>query len=81
MNYFLHDKIKKSQTESANYLTNIGGKSMEKSNLEADLKAIKNEYFRNWKRNNPEKVKAINNRFWAKKLQEKNQNGGTQNGK
>ena len=54
---------------------------MEKSNLEADLKAIKNEYFRNWKRNNPEKVKAINNRFWAKKLQEKIQNGGMQNGK
>lgn len=53
---------------------------MESANLNNDLKAIRNEYFRNWKRNNPDKVKAINDRFWAKKLQEKKESGEMHNG-
>lgn len=41
------------------------------------LKLKRNEYFRNWRKNNPEKVKAINERFYAKayeKQQKENQN-------
>ena len=30
------------------------------------LRLKRNEYFRNWRKNNPEKVKAINERFYAK---------------
>ena len=36
--------------------------------------SIKKEYFRNWRKNNPEKIQKINERFWTKKLQEKEEN-------
>ncbi len=45
---------------------------MEKE-LSKDLqKKIKNEYFRNWRKQNPEKVQKINERFWRKKLEKQN---------
>lgn len=34
------------------------------------LRLKRNEYFRNWRKNNPEKVQKINERFWEKKLKE-----------
>lgn len=33
-------------------------------------KKIRNEYFRNWRKKNPEKVQKINQRFWKKKYEE-----------
>lgn len=35
------------------------------------FKSIKSEYFKNWRKNNPDKIQKINERFWTKKLQEK----------
>lgn len=32
-----------------------------------EIRATKNAYAREWRRNNPEKVKAIQERYWAKK--------------
>ena len=34
------------------------------------IRLMKNEYARNWRKQNPEKVKAIHERFWKKKLLE-----------
>lgn len=47
---------------------------MQTKNLNDELKSVKNEYFRNWRKANPTKVKKINERFWNKKLQEKKYN-------
>ena len=33
------------------------------------IKAEKREYFRNWRKNNPEKVKAAQERYWRRKLE------------
>ena len=32
-------------------------------------KEARKEYFRNWRKNNPDKVKAAQERFWARKAQ------------
>lgn len=39
------------------------------TNQEIDIaaRAEKNKYLREWRRKNPEKVKAAANRYWAKK--------------
>ncbi len=34
------------------------------------IRLIQNEYHRKWRKENPEKVQAINDRFWRKKLKE-----------
>lgn len=34
------------------------------------IRIIQNEYHRKWRKQNPEKVKVINERFWKKKLEE-----------
>lgn len=44
---------------------------MQTEKSKEELKSIKNEYFRNWRKANPTKVKEINERFWNKKLQQK----------
>lgn len=31
------------------------------------VKKLRNEYFRNWRKNNKDKVKAINQKYWKKK--------------
>lgn len=36
-----------------------------------ELKLMRNEYARKWRKKNPEKVQAINERFWARRLAEK----------
>ena len=45
---------------------------------EEEIRALKNEYARNWRKRNPEKVKAINARFYKrlkiKKEQENSKN-------
>ena len=33
---------------------------------EEEIRALKNEYARNWRKRNPEKVKAINARFYKR---------------
>ena len=33
---------------------------------EEEIKALKNEYARNWRKRNPEKVKATNERFYKR---------------
>lgn len=43
---------------------------MDSNEKKKALRLQKNEYFRNWRKNNPEKVQAINERFWEKKLRE-----------
>lgn len=34
------------------------------------IRLVQNEYHRKWRKENPEKVQAINDRFWRKKLKE-----------
>ncbi len=36
-----------------------------------ELRQMRNEYARNWRRKNPEKVQAINEKFWERRLAEK----------
>ena len=33
----------------------------------SDAKAVRREYYREWRKKNPEKVRAINERYWTKK--------------
>lgn len=37
---------------------------------EAIIREIKNEYAREWRRKNKDKVKEINDRYWLKKAKE-----------
>ncbi len=34
------------------------------------IRRIQNEYHKKWRKQNPEKVQAINERFWRKRLAE-----------
>lgn len=36
----------------------------------SDAKAVRNAYAREWRKNNPDKVKAANARYWEKKAAE-----------
>lgn len=45
----------------------------EKSTPE-EIKRVRNEYYRKWRKNNPEKVKAAQLRYWQKKLEEERRN-------
>lgn len=38
--------------------------------MNEEIRKARNEYARNWRKNNPEKVQKINERFWTKKLKE-----------
>lgn len=38
-------------------------------NLEDEAKKIQAQYHREWRKKNPDKVKAINKRYWLKKAQ------------
>ncbi len=42
--------------------------SNEKSEVTEEINQEKREYFRNWRRNNPDKVKAAQERYWQRKL-------------
>ena len=42
-----------------------------------ELRLMRNEYARNWRKKNPEKVQAINERFWTRKLAEKQEQEGS----
>lgn len=33
------------------------------------VRLLQNEYHKKWRKQNPEKVQAINDRFWRKKIQ------------
>ncbi len=35
------------------------------------IRVIQNEYHKNWRKKNPQKIKAINERYWKKKLAER----------
>lgn len=43
---------------------------------EEEIRALRNEYARNWRKRNPEKVKAINARFY-KRLKSKREHKDT----
>ena len=45
-------------------------KSRGMNNLTGKAKAERAKYAREWRRKNPEKVRAINARYWNKKAQE-----------
>ena len=42
--------------------------------LDEMTKELRNEYMRKWRKANPDKVKAAQQRYWAKKAQEKKTN-------
>ena len=39
-----------------------------------EIKAIKNEYFRAWRRNNRDKIRKAQNKYWEKKAKTIKQN-------
>ena len=41
---------------------------MENSELEKEAKRLEAQYHREWRKKNPDKVKAINKRYWLKRL-------------
>jgi DnaJ-domain-containing protein 1 len=43
---------------------------MTKYELSEEARELKNEYFRKWRKNNPEKVAAAKKRYWEKKVKE-----------
>ena len=45
-------------------------------NLEELIHQEKLKYYRNWRKNNKDKVKQYNKNFWLKKLKEENKNAG-----
>ena len=54
---------------------------MTQKEIEAKAKELKREYARNWKKKNPDKVKAATDRYWEKKARkalECEKDGGTQ---
>ena len=42
--------------------------------LSNEMKTAKKEYYRNYRRENPEKYKEAQKRFWQKKAQEQKEN-------
>lgn len=52
---------------------------MDKQLTEDFIKSVKKEYYRNYRKQHPEKYKEASKRYWAKKA-EKLKNGGLQNG-
>lgn len=43
---------------------------MSENNIQQKVAEIKRDYFRNWRKNNKDKVKEINKRYWEKKAQQ-----------
>ncbi len=43
---------------------------MDNTTLEKKVKDARNEYFRNWRKKNKDKIKEYNNRYWEKKAKE-----------
>lgn len=46
---------------------------MENEMSKEEQRKLRNEYFRNWRKENPEKVQKINERFYRKKIEQLNQ--------
>jgi hypothetical protein len=46
-------------------------KSMDDKRLEAAAQEEKREYFRQWRRNNPDKVKKHNENYWCKRAEKR----------
>ena len=44
---------------------------MDNKKLEAVVKEEKREYFRRWRKNNPEKVKQHNDNYWRKRAEKR----------
>ena len=44
---------------------------MEDKKLEAAVQEEKREYFRHWRRNNPDKVKKHNENYWRKRAEKR----------
>ena len=44
---------------------------MEDKKLEAAVQEEKREYFRQWRRNNPDKVKKHNENYWRKRAEKR----------
>lgn len=49
------------------------------SAMSAEARKARNEYFREYRRKNPEKIAAIKARYWEKKAKEANNNDGAGN--
>lgn len=43
----------------------------EKNELTNEMKSAKKEYYRNYRRQNPEKYKQAQKRFWQRKVEQK----------
>lgn len=48
---------------------------MSDNNNAAEIRALKNEYVREWRKKNPDKARAIRERYWQKKLEQRNAAG------
>ena len=44
-------------------------------NIEEKIRNQRLKYYRNWRKNNKDKVKQHNKNFWLKKLKEEKENG------
>jgi hypothetical protein len=53
----------------------MGGIAMDKKSLENAAKEERLRYFRQWRKNNPDKVKQHNRNYWEKKALNKLQKG------
>lgn len=44
-----------------------------KKTLDELAKEVRREYFREWRKKNPEKVRAMNQRYWQRRAQKMNE--------
>lgn len=49
---------------------------MKDSDLEKEAKRLEAQYHREWRKKNPDKVKATNKRYWLKKAQKSKEEKG-----
>ena len=50
-------------------------------NLTEAVREAKRQYMREWRKKNPERVKANNRRYWERKAQQMQKSGGDNNAK
>ncbi len=49
---------------------------MEAKTKEQKIREVRNEYARQWRRKNPEKVREYMDRYWLRKFEEKHKDDG-----
>jgi len=60
------------------YLSKTGGKEMALTQKEKEeINKARREYKKEWRKKNPDKVRAANERYWLKKAAQKKQQEGS----